>query len=204
MECFASVYEDLFFQSGVDLILNGHVHAYERTHPMYQYSRNECGPVHVVIGDGGNIEGPYRNFVDQINIYDPLNRTYCELLKYKGHGPNEHAAEGKKWGPPYQTQCQPPSCPTLSWQPSSGVTLGAPPLVLKTNSSTLGFCQSSQPLWSAHRDPSFGHGILDVISDREISLAWYRNVDGEAVVADRAVIKRKRGLAAKDGQHRCP
>ena len=36
-ECFASIYEPLFLNYGVDVVLNGHVHAYERTHPMYQY-----------------------------------------------------------------------------------------------------------------------------------------------------------------------
>lgn len=61
---------------------------------------------------------------------------------------------------PY-TQVVPPGCPTTSWQPASGVK-GGPPLVLFTNNGTssnnasqphLGFCQSSQPNWSAFRDP---------------------------------------------------
>ena len=45
---------------GVDLVLNGHVHAYERTHPMYKYKPDTCGPIYITIGDGGNVEGPYR------------------------------------------------------------------------------------------------------------------------------------------------
>lgn len=32
-----------------------------------RYKLDTCGPIFVTIGDGGNIEGPYRNFVDQIN-----------------------------------------------------------------------------------------------------------------------------------------
>ena len=35
-ECFMSIYEDVFYNAGVDVVLNGHVHAYERTHPMYK------------------------------------------------------------------------------------------------------------------------------------------------------------------------
>ena len=35
----------------------GHVHAYERTHPVYDYNIDPCGAVHITIGDGGNSEG---------------------------------------------------------------------------------------------------------------------------------------------------
>jgi hypothetical protein len=36
--------------------LFGHVHAYERTKPVRNYQVDECAPVHITIGDGGNIE----------------------------------------------------------------------------------------------------------------------------------------------------
>jgi len=51
--------EKLLFDAGVDIILNGHVHAYERTHPVYDWEVNECGPMHLNLGDGGNREGAY-------------------------------------------------------------------------------------------------------------------------------------------------
>ena len=35
----------------------GHVHAYERSHPVYNYTVDLCGSVHITIGDGGNSEG---------------------------------------------------------------------------------------------------------------------------------------------------
>lgn len=35
-QCFRGVYEDLFYAAGVDLVLGGHIHAYERTHPVYK------------------------------------------------------------------------------------------------------------------------------------------------------------------------
>ncbi|CAK9084981.1 unnamed protein product [Durusdinium trenchii] len=50
--------EELFYQHGVDLVFNGHVHSYERSFPVYNHSRNECGTTHIVVGDGGNYEGP--------------------------------------------------------------------------------------------------------------------------------------------------
>ena len=53
--------EQILFDAGVDLVFNGHVHAYERSHPVHDFHVHECGPVHVVVGDGGNYEGPYGN-----------------------------------------------------------------------------------------------------------------------------------------------
>lgn len=34
----------------------GHVHAYERTVRVFDNKPDACGPVHIVIGDGGNRE----------------------------------------------------------------------------------------------------------------------------------------------------
>ena len=51
--------ESALYDAGVDLVLNGHIHAYERSKPVYNNTVNACGPVHIVIGDGGNYEGPY-------------------------------------------------------------------------------------------------------------------------------------------------
>jgi len=50
--------EELLYQHGVDLVFNGHVHSYERSFPVFNYSRDPCGITHIVIGDGGNYEGP--------------------------------------------------------------------------------------------------------------------------------------------------
>ena len=68
-----------------------------------------------------------------------------------------------------------PSCPTVTFQPAYGVA-GGPGLVpmFDNNKSTpLYFCQSSQPIWSAHRDPSFGHAILEMLSDKSMKLSWW-------------------------------
>ena len=42
---------------GVDIVLAGHIHAYERTYNVFNASLNPCGPVHLTIGDGGNYDG---------------------------------------------------------------------------------------------------------------------------------------------------
>jgi acid phosphatase type 7 len=51
--------ESILYSYGVDLVLTGHVHVYERTLPVYNNALDECGPVHMTIGDGGNYEGTY-------------------------------------------------------------------------------------------------------------------------------------------------
>ena len=47
-------YEQILYKSGVDVALNGHVHSYERSYPVYNNQRDECGITHIVVGDGGN------------------------------------------------------------------------------------------------------------------------------------------------------
>jgi acid phosphatase type 7 len=55
---FKTIYEDLLYQNKVDLVINGHVHAYERTKPVYHYYVHDDFPtVYITIGDGGNQEG---------------------------------------------------------------------------------------------------------------------------------------------------
>ena len=39
--------------------LQGHVHAYERSYPVYNGCPSECGPMYFLLGDGGNYEGAY-------------------------------------------------------------------------------------------------------------------------------------------------
>jgi len=54
-----STVEPLLYMYGVDIILVGHVHAYERTQPVYNNTVDVCGPIHITIGDGGNYENAY-------------------------------------------------------------------------------------------------------------------------------------------------
>ncbi|XP_078436884.1 purple acid phosphatase 18 [Wolffia australiana] len=49
--------EPFLTAAGVDLILAGHVHAYERTERIASGRLDPCGAVHITIGDGGNREG---------------------------------------------------------------------------------------------------------------------------------------------------
>ena len=51
--------ERVLYDGGVDVVLSGHVHAYERTRNVFDGSVDACGPSYLVVGDGGNYEGPY-------------------------------------------------------------------------------------------------------------------------------------------------
>ena len=46
--------EPLFQAYGVNLVLNGHVHAYERSYPVFQFNPTPAAPVYVVVGTGAD------------------------------------------------------------------------------------------------------------------------------------------------------
>ncbi|KAL3683447.1 hypothetical protein R1sor_001469 [Riccia sorocarpa] len=91
----------------VDAIFSGHVHSYERFKRLYYYEQDDCAPMYVTIGDGGNREGPATEF--QI---DPA------------------------------------------------------------------------PSYTAYREPSFGHGTLEIFNSTTAVFKWHRNQDSESVTAD--------------------
>lgn len=50
--------DGLLYAHKADVVFAGHMHAYERTSGVYQNHTACDGPVHIVIGDAGNHEGP--------------------------------------------------------------------------------------------------------------------------------------------------
>jgi len=54
--------EPLFLEHQVDIVFSGHVHAYERTHPIRYNETDSCGVTYITIGDGGNREGPSEKY----------------------------------------------------------------------------------------------------------------------------------------------
>jgi len=48
--------EEMLLAAGVDVVVNGHVHAYERTHRVARGKRDDQGIAHITVGDGGNRE----------------------------------------------------------------------------------------------------------------------------------------------------
>ncbi|KAK7337222.1 hypothetical protein VNO77_17785 [Canavalia gladiata] len=64
--------EDLLYQARVDVVFTGHVHAYERFTRVYKDKADNCGPIHITIGDGGNREGLASRYINpkpEISIF---------------------------------------------------------------------------------------------------------------------------------------
>jgi len=56
--------EKLFIKNKVPLVFAGHVHAYERSHPVCFQQISAAGPTYITVGDGGNHEGLYDKWSD--------------------------------------------------------------------------------------------------------------------------------------------
>ncbi len=109
-----------------------HAHAYERSQPVYNNKVDNCGPAHITIGDGGNVEGLLIDFIDSPGVCSISNMTMA--------------------APPYQPQ----KCVSY-WGPNGT------------------FCPTSQPAFSAFREPSFGYGVLEVHNATTATWQWHNN-----------------------------
>ncbi|XP_047319314.1 purple acid phosphatase 15-like [Impatiens glandulifera] len=148
-ECMKVAMEDLLYSYSVDLVFNGHVHAYERSNRVYDYKLDPCGPVYITIGDGGNREKmsiPHAD--DPGNCPDPLD-TVDSIM---GGLCSSNFTTG----------------------PAAGM-----------------FCWDRQPEFSAYRETSFGHGILEVKNETHALWTWHRNQDMYNVAGDQIYIVRE-------------
>ncbi|CAK8544056.1 unnamed protein product [Lathyrus sativus] len=88
--------EDLLYHARVDAVFAGHVHAYERFTRVYKDKSDNCGPVHITIGDGGNREGLARRYQDPKpdislfreasfghGLFDVVNATHARWTWHK-------------------------------------------------------------------------------------------------------------------------
>jgi len=60
-------FEDLLHNHKVAVVLSGHVHAYERSSPVYKNRTKTDAPTYLVVGDGGNREGHAKDYLEQPN-----------------------------------------------------------------------------------------------------------------------------------------
>eukprot|EP00602_Paraphysomonas_sp_CaronLab_P008380 CAMPEP_0185024288 /NCGR_PEP_ID=MMETSP1103-20130426/7296_1 /TAXON_ID=36769 /ORGANISM="Paraphysomonas bandaiensis, Strain Caron Lab Isolate" /LENGTH=510 /DNA_ID=CAMNT_0027557209 /DNA_START=44 /DNA_END=1576 /DNA_ORIENTATION=- len=77
--------EDVFYSHSVDLVLQGHVHSYERTYPVYQQSRVSTSyaapgaPVYVLQGASGNREGNKGSYPPQEELPEWSAATHVDV-----------------------------------------------------------------------------------------------------------------------------
>ena len=149
-ECMRVEMEELLYSYAVDVVFTGHVHAYERSNRVFNYTLDPCGPVHISVGDGGNREKMATSHADE-----------------PGHCPD----------------------PASTPDPFMGGRLCASNF---TSGPAAGrFCWDRQPEYSAYRESSFGHGILEVKNETHALWRWHRNQDLHATVADEVYIVRE-------------
>ncbi|XP_009611645.1 purple acid phosphatase 15 isoform X1 [Nicotiana tomentosiformis] len=134
-ECMKVAMEELLYEYGVDLVFNGHVHAYERSNRVYNYTLDPCGPVYITVGDGGNRE-----------------KMAIEHADEPGKCPKPDSTPDKFMGG------------FCAYNFTSGPAAG-------------NFCWDQQPDYSAYRESSFGHGILEVKNETHALWTWHRNQD---------------------------
>ncbi|XP_021907137.1 purple acid phosphatase 15 isoform X2 [Carica papaya] len=148
-ECMRVAMEELLYSYGVDVVFSGHVHAYERSNRVYNYTLDPCGPVHIMIGDGGNREKMAIEHADEPgNCPDPPTRADAYMGGLCATNFTSGPAAGK-------------------------------------------FCWDQQPDYSAFRESSFGHGILEVKNETWALWTWYRNQDSTKEVGDQIYIVRE-------------
>ncbi|KAK6259763.1 hypothetical protein SCA6_014237 [Theobroma cacao] len=148
-ECMRVEMEELLYSYGVDIVLNGHVHAYERSNRVYNFTLDPCGPVHITVGDGGNREKMAIEHADETGNCPEASSTYD---MYMGGFCAKNFTSG----------------------PAAGK-----------------FCWDRQPDYSAFRESSFGHGILEVKNETWALWTWYRNQDPNTKVGDQIYIVRQ-------------
>lgn len=86
--------EDLFYKSGVDVLIWAHEHSYERLWPLYNYKvfngslqepyRNPGAPVHIITGSAGCKEGR-TEFLGNRPQWSAFNSTDYGYTKLKAH-----------------------------------------------------------------------------------------------------------------------
>ncbi|CAI0437042.1 unnamed protein product [Linum tenue] len=148
-ECMKVAMEDLLYKHGVDMVFNGHVHAYERSNRVYNYELDPCGPVYITVGDGGNRE---------------------------------------KMAIPHADE--PGNCPDPATTPDQ-IMGGFCAFNFTSGPAKGSFCWDRQPDYSAYRESSFGHGILEVKNETHALWTWHRNQDMYSSPGDQLYIVRQ-------------
>ncbi|XP_057836512.1 purple acid phosphatase 15 [Cryptomeria japonica] len=153
-DCMRQEMEELLYKHGVDVVFNGHVHAYERSNRVFNYTLDPCAPLHITVGDGGNREKMAVLHADEPgNCPKPSSTPYTFMGGLCAYNFTSGPAAGK-------------------------------------------FCWDRQPDFSAYRESSFGHGILEVKNETHALWTWHRNQDAYNSKGDQIYIVRQPGVCS--------
>jgi hypothetical protein len=203
-------YEPTFRRFGVDLVFNGHSHAYERMRPMFGWRTDAtgCGAMHVTLG-GSTADDLTFGYLDEERMTPYLEKRpkYCPCKKgvaltAQGECPSPDPTNGGK----PKTPCPFAFCnvnpaknflikayqPPLTADAKYGL---APACALPNDEFPDPLCPAPgvQPAWSAFRKSTFGVGSLELLSPTQARWSWYEsnlNLKGPVKAQDSVIIAR--------------
>ncbi|CAL5388014.1 unnamed protein product [Camellia sinensis] len=173
VECMRVAMEELLYSYGVDIIFNGHQIVIELA--------CERGIVYPLIKGCLTIT---------FHAYERSNRVYNYTLDPCGPVYITVGDGGNREKMAIEHADTPGHCPEPLTTPDPYMG-GFCATNFTTGPAAGKFCWDWQPDYSAFRESSFGHGILEVKNDTWALWTWYRNQDSESKAGDQIYIVRQ-------------
>ncbi|KAL4308137.1 hypothetical protein GQ457_01G033280 [Hibiscus cannabinus] len=174
-ECMRVEMEDLLYKYGVDIVFNGHVSCFvkDKLHAL--------GELMIVCSFGNN---------QQVHAYERSNRVYNYNLDPCGPVHITIGDGGNREKMAIMHADEPGNCPEPSTTPDKFMG-GFCAFKFTSGPATGKFCWDRQPDYSAYRESSFGHGILEMKNETHALWTWHRNQDAYGTIGDAVFIVRQ-------------
>ncbi|XP_059632223.1 purple acid phosphatase 23 isoform X3 [Cornus florida] len=157
-ECMRLEMEALLYQYGVDIVFSGHS-VMDLFLPCFIVIAIQRSP----------------NTKNQVHAYERMNRVFNYTLDSCGPVYITVGDGGNIEKVDVDHADDPGKCPSASDNtPEFG---GVCHLNFSSGPAKGKFCWEKQPEWSAYRESSFGHGILEVVNSTYALWTWHRNQD---------------------------
>jgi acid phosphatase type 7 len=205
--------EPLLYKYQANIVIAGHVHAYERTHPVYRDSVDyKNGITYIVVGDAANYE------VSVCGVMDGWVGGWMDgWMDGWGKGKGKEKGRKSRHSEPRRRassiddgrrRC--PLCPAtfnfltypyLYTRTSIPLHTANPPTPPDIHQGHAADYIEPQPAWSAYRNGTqYGHGQLIFHNDRKLTWQWHRNLDGMKILRDEVTVcNTAKGLPAGCG-----
>jgi hypothetical protein len=181
-ECMRAQYEPLMLEYGVDIVINGHNHAYERIAPVYNFTTtgqacvgkkcfdSKCFAAHFTLGGG---------------CADDLTVGYVDVQRNDPPAPDNEGPQtycNSALGAAAMFDSFNDTCPLYQKQVCNAVEVPIP-------GGLPAFCPTAQPDYSRFRESVFGRAELSFDSATSATWTYYR-IDAPSVVADQVTLTR--------------